>query len=320
MTPLEPQAQAFLDEANAAGGAPPWEVPLARLRADFEGFVKSIGIPREAVARIEDRDAPGPHGPVSMRIYWPREAGEGGDDTEALPILLHFHGSGFVLGGLDSHDAVCRTLCNQAGCIVAAVDYRKAPEHKFPAGIDDCWAATEWAAANAASLNGDPARIAVFGDSTGGNNAAVIAQRARAAGGPALALQVLVYPPLDLAADSASYETFGEGYNLTAPVMRWFIEQYLRDEADRADPLASPSLARDLTGLAPAFVLTVGFDPLLDEQLAYIERLRAAAVPVEHRDHAGLFHGFWFMGGRLDAAGMAHTEVAAALRAAFAAT
>ena len=216
-------------------------------------FLKSISIPREAVARVEDRDPPGPHGPVSMRIYWPREAGDGGDDTGALPLLLHFHGSGFVLGGLDSHDALCRTLCNQAGCIVAAVDYRKAPEHKFPAGIDDCWAATEWAAANAPSLNGDPTRIAVFGDSTGGNNAAVIAQRAREAGGPALALQVLVYPPLDLAAVSASYETFGEGYNLTAPAMRWFIEQYLRDEADRADPRASPLVARELGGLAPAF-------------------------------------------------------------------
>ena len=223
-----------------------------------------------------------------------------------------------MLGGLDSHDALCRTLCNQADCIVVAVDYRKAPEHKFPAGIDDCWAATEWAASHAQGLHGDPERMAVFGDSTGGNNAAVVAQRARDAGGPALRLQALVYPLLDMSAESASYETFAQGYNLTAPVMRWFIAQYLRDEANRSDPLASPLLAPDLAGLAPAFVLTVGYDPLRDEALAYCERLRAANVPVEHRDHEDLFHGFWFMGARLEAAPRAHAEVAAALRSAFA--
>ena len=314
MTALDPQARAFLDEANAAGGAPPWDVPVSQLRADFNASLETISIAREPVARIEDREISGPNGPIPLRIYWP-----GGSGADGLPILVHFHGSGFVLGGLDSHDAVCRTLCNQAECIVVAVEYRKAPEHKFPAGIDDCWAATEWAAANAPALNGDARRIAVFGDSTGGNNAAVVAQRARDEGGPALTLQVLVYPPFDLAADGASYETYGEGYNLTAAAMRWFIAQYLRDEADRIDPLASPIRARDLAGLAPVFVLTVGYDPLRDEQLAYIERLRAAGVAVEHSDHRDLFHGFWFMGGRLDAAPRAHAEVATALRAAFSA-
>ena len=316
MTALDPQARTFLDEANAAGGAPPWEVPVARLRADFAAFMESINIPRAPVARLEDRDLSGPHGPIPLRVYWPRVDGAGAD---ALPVLVHFHGSGFVLGGLDGHDVLCRTLCNQADCIVVAVDYRKAPEHKFPAGIDDSWAATEWVASHAHELHGDPARLAVFGDSTGGNNAAVVAQRARDAGGPALVLQVLVYPLLEMAADRASYETYGAGYNLTAPVMRWFIDQYLRDEADKTDPSASPLLAPDLTGLAPTFILTVGYDPLRDEALAYIERLRAAKVPVEHRDHADLFHGFWFMGARLDAAPAAHAEVAAALRAAFAA-
>ena len=318
MTALDPQARAFLDEANAAGGAPPWEVPLERLRADFDAFMATINIPTEPVARVEDLGVPGPHGPIPVRIYWPREAGADATSAELLPVLLHFHGSGFVLGGLDSHDALCRTLCNQADCIVVAVDYRKAPEHKFPAGIDDCWAATEWAASHAQGLHGDPERMAVFGDSTGGNNAAVVAQRARDAGGSALRLQALVYPLLDMSAESASYETFAQGYNLTAPVMRWFIAQYLRDEANRSDPLASPLLAPDLAGLAPAFVLTVGYDPLRDEALAYCERLRAANVPVEHRDHEDLFHGFWFMGARLEAAPRAHAEVAAALRSAFA--
>ena len=317
MADLDPQARAYLDEANAAGVAPPWGVPLARLRADFDAFRKVIGIPAEPVARIEDRDAPGPHGPIPLRIYWPRDAATGAS-PETLPILVHFHGSGFVVGGLESHDAGCRTLCNQAECIVVAVDYRKAPEHKFPAGIDDCWSAMEWTAANAQALNGDADRMAVFGDGSGGNNAAVIAQQAREAGNPALALQVLVYPPLDLSADSASFKTYGEGYNLTARLMRWYIGQYLRNEADKTDPLASPLRVRDFTGLAPAFVLTVGYDPLRDEQLAYIERLRAAAVPVEHSDHADQFHGFWFMGARLDAAPRAHAEVATALRSAFA--
>ncbi len=312
MTALDPQAQAFLDEANAAGGAPPWDVPLSQLRSDFDAFLETINIPREPVARLEDREIPGPHGPIPLRIYWPRES------AAALPMLVHFHGSGFVVGGLDSHDPVCRTLCNQAECIVVAVDYRKAPEHKFPAGIDDCWAATEWAAAEAAALNGDAARMAVFGDSTGGNNAAVVAQRASEAGGPGLVLQALVYPPFDMAAKGASYETYAEGYNLTATAMRWFIDQYLGDEADRTDPRASPLLAPDLSGQAPAFVLTVGPDPLRDEQLAYIERLRAAEVAVEHSDHLDLFHGFWFMGARIDAAGRAHAEVATALRTAFA--
>ena len=293
-------------------------MPLARFRADFDAFPKNIGIPCEPVARVRDRDVPGPHGPIPLRIYWPRDAAVSGANPDTLPILIHFHGSGFVVGGLESHDAGCRTLCNQAACIVVAVDYRKAPEHRFPTGIDDCWAATQWTATNAQALNGDAGRMAVFGDGSGGNNAAVISQQARQARGPALALQVLVYPPLDLSTDSASFETYGEGYNLTARLMRWFIGQYLRDEADRTDPRASPLRARDFTGLPPAFVLTVGYDPLRDEQLAYIERLRAAKVPVEHSDHADQFHGFWFMGARLDAAPRAHAEVATALRAAFA--
>jgi acetyl esterase len=314
---LDAQAQAFLDEAAAAGGPAPWDVPTWQFRAGFDEFLGAINIPRQPVPRIESLGIPGPHGAIPLRVYWPKAPETGGGSGEPLPMLLHFHGSGFVVGGLNSHDALCRTLCRQAECIVVAVDYRKAPEHKFPAGIDDCWAATEWAVAHAGRLGGDRDRVAVFGDSTGGNNAAVVAQRAKAAGGPPLALQVLVYPPLDMAADTPSYETYAEGYNLTALAMRWFIDQYLGGEADKADPDASPLRADDLAGLAPAYVLTVGHDPLRDEELAYIERLRAARVAVEHRDYADLFHGFWFMGARLDAAPHAHAEVAVALRQAF---
>ncbi len=314
---LDPQAQAFLDEAAAAGGAPPWDVPIWRFRADFDSFIEAINIPREPVARVESLGIPGPHGTVPLRIYSPRVPDAGDAWRGPLPILLHFHGSGFVVGGLNSHDRLCRTLCNQASCIVVAVDYRKAPEHKFPKGIDDCWAATEWVVANAADLRGDIGRIAVFGDSTGSNNAAVVAQWAKAAGGPSLVLQVLVYPPLDMAADTASYETYAEGYNLTAPVMRWFIDQYMTSDVDKKDPAASPLLADDVSGIAPAFVLTVGFDPLRDEELAYIDKLRSAGIAVEHCDYPDIFHGFWLMGGRIDAARRAHADVAKALRVAF---
>lgn len=314
---VDPQARAFLDEAADAGGSPPWETSIVQFRADFEAFIGAVGIPAQPVSRVRNDAIDGPHGPIPIRIYWPRTTPTDSDPASQLPVLLHFHGSGFIVGGLESHDAICRTLCLQADCIVVAVDYRKAPENRFPTAIDDCWVATNWTFDHLEELGGDRDRVAVLGDSTGGNNAAVMAQRAATSDSVAFCLQVLIYPPLDMAANTKSYDTYAEGYNLTAPVMRWFIDQYLNSEEDKRNPEASPLLTDDLSSLPPLYMLTAGFDPLRDEELQYINRVRSAGIQVEHSDFQDMFHGFWFMGGRIDAARRAHTDVAKSLREAF---
>ena len=200
---------------------------------------------------------------------------------------------------------------------MVAVDYRKAPENKFPKPTDDAWAATRWVADNCAALGGDPARIAVGGDSAGGCLAAVVTQRAKAEGGPALAFQLLIYPVTDMRDDTGSYQSFAEGYLLTADSMRWFIRCYLNDESERTDPVAAPLLAEDLSGLPPALVLVAGYDPLFDEGTAYAGKLKAAGVPVTLRNYEDQIHGFWTMGGRVNAATGAQAEACAALRQAF---
>lgn len=256
----------------------------------------------------EDRSIPGPAGAIPVRVYRPGE--------EQAPVLVYFHGGGWVLGSLNTHHGVCATLAGLAGCLVCSVDYRLAPEHRFPAAVDDAWAVTTWAAEYAQELGGRPGALAVGGDSAGGNLAAVCALRARDVGLP-LALQLLVYPVTDADLDTATYRRFAEGYYLTAYSMGWFWDHYF-PEGDRFHPDASPLRAEDVSGTAPALVITAEFDPLRAEGEAYARRLEESGVPVTLSRYDGMIHGFFRMPGVIDRANDALAEAAETLRAAFA--
>ena len=310
---LHPQVQAFCDAINAIEVPPLKEQPLAEVREAFHDLVMGMQAPGEAVGRVEDRDIPGPNGPIRIRLYWP----EGADPARPLPVYVNFHGSGYVVLSIDTHDGTCRALCNGVGCIVVGVDYCKAPEHKFPKPVEDCWASLQWVAENAAALGADPARIAIGGDSAGGCLTAVTAQRAKQEGGPALVFQLLVYPVTDTDEERESYKTFAEGYVLTAEAMTWFFDCYFSDAAERADVRAAPLRADDLSGLPPAMVMTASHDPLFDEGRDYAERLQAAGVPTDYRNYEGHIHGFWTATGQFDVAAEAHATACAALRRAF---
>jgi len=240
------------------------------------------------MARLEMLEIPGAAGPIPARHYVP--AGLPADAP--APLLVYFHGGGWVIGDLDTHDGLCRFLAATAGVAVLSVDYRLAPEHRFPAAVEDCWAAYAWTAANAASLGADPARIAVGGDSAGGNLATVISLLAREGGGAAPALQLLIYPVTDAVGGQRSRELFAKGFLLTRGDMDFFERHYLPPGTDPADPRVSPLRAPDLRNLAPAYLTTAGFDPLRDEGEAYAERLRQAGVRVAFRRHPGLIHSF----------------------------
>lgn len=284
------------------------ELPVAEGRALYRAMQPAA--PQIAVGNVADRTIPGPGGDLPIRIYTPK--GEG-----PFPVCVHFHGGGWVIGDLDTHDAQCRDLCNLANCIVVAVDYRLAPEHPYPAAAEDCYAATVWTANNAASINADPSRIAVAGDSAGGNLAAVVSQMARDRKGPRIAMQVLVYPVTDAGFDTPSYRDNAEGYLLTRDSMHWFWDHYCPKAADRAHPYAAPARAQDLTNLPPALILTAEFDPLRDEGEAYGARLTQAGGKVECIRYDGLIHGFFSMSHLLDAGRPGMEKAASALKHAF---
>ena len=310
--PVDPQIQQVIDALAASDFEPVHAQSPARARAQYVRMMEARGIAPAPVGAVEDRSIPGPAGDLPVRIYRPEL------DAPTLPGLVYFHGGGHVIGNLDTHDAVARNLCNGAGCIVVSVDYRLAPEHKFPAAAEDAFAAVVWCAAHGAEIGIDPRRIAVGGDSAGGNLAAVAALMARDAGGPAIALQVLVYPVTDYACDTESYRTYSDGYGmLEARSMRWFRDHYLRDEADRLDWRAAPLRAGDLSGAPPARVLTAQCDVLHDEGEAYARRLRSAGVEVDHRDMPGMIHGFFAMAPAVDGAVRAQALVCNGLIHAF---
>jgi acetyl esterase len=308
---LDPQARAVLDRV-ARAAAPPYsrlDPPTARvLYRETRGALSAA--PAE-VAHVEDLDADG----LRMRHYRPL----GAQPAEVLPALVFFHGGGFTIGDLDTHDVPCRELANLARCAVLSVDYRLAPEHRFPAAVEDAVAATQWVQANAAALAVDAARVAVGGDSAGGNLAAVAAIALRDAGGPPLAMQALIYPSIDLAADMPSQHALAEGYLLTRDAILWFYGNYLRTPEDVADWRASPLRAADLSRLPPAYIVTAGFDPLRDEGEAYAQALERAGVPVTHECFEGMIHGFITMGGAMAAGQHALYRVATGLRLQFAA-
>jgi acetyl esterase len=307
---LDPQARAVLDQMAAMGGPPLHEMPVSEARKSFAALATMQGEP-EAVAKAEDRTLPGAAAGIPVRIYTP--AGKG-----SLPVLVYFHGGGWVIGNIETSDGLCRTLANAAGCIVVSVDYRLAPEHPFPAAVDDAYGAALWAVENAASFGGDPSRVAVGGDSAGGNLAAVVAQAARDRGKPALTFQLLVYPVTDAACDTPSYGENADGYLLTRDAMRWFWNHYTRSDADRRNPHASPLRAGSLTGLPAALVITAEFDPLRDEGERYARRLRDAGVPVQLTRYEGMIHGFFAMSGVIEQGRKAIQEAAGALQTAFA--
>lgn len=306
--PLDPQAQVVLDTLASLGNKPIDQSSVADAREQMKAFPAPPGQP---VAKVEDLTATGPHGPIPVRAYTPEGSGP-------FPCLVYFHGGGWVIGDIETHDGSCRELCNAAGCVVVSVDYRLAPEHKFPAAADDCFAALKWVAANVASLNVDASRLAVGGDSAGGNLSAVVALDARDAGGPPLRFQLLVYPVTDHNYATGSYSSNADGYLLTKAGMEWFWDHYLPDAASGADHRASPLRAKDLKGLPPALVITAEFDPLRDEGEAYAARLREAGVPTTLTRYDGMIHGFFGMTALLDKAKAAVNQSAEALKTAFA--
>ena len=305
--PLDPQAQAYLDGLAAAGALPHDQLSVEEARRLTEQGAAAVFGPKDRVGSVVDRALPGP---VRVRIYEPPGS------ERPLPALVYFHGGGWVVGSLDSHDGPCRALAARTPCVVVAVDYRLAPENRFPAAVEDAWAATAWVAEHAASIGADPRRIAVGGDSAGGNLAAVVALRARDHG-LSLALQLLVYPVTDRSFDTPSYRECASGYFLTLDSMRWFWDHYLGPDGDGADPEASPLRAADLAGVAPGLVVTAEYDPLRDEGEAYARRLEEAGVPVTLSRYDGMIHGFYRMAAAMDRTQDALNESAAALRTAF---
>ena len=308
--PVHPQAQTLLDVMSDFGLVIDASTDPVAIRQAIEEFAVAGRAAAEPVAHVEDRTVPGPAGEIPVRVYRP-------SDEPALPVLVWFHGGGWTIGSLETHDNTCRSLANAVKCIVVSVDYRLAPEHKFPAATDDAFAATRWVAEHATELGGDPDRIAVGGDSAGGNLAAVVSLLARDAGGPAVVFELLVYPVTDHEFESPSMRENAKGYFLELESMRWFYNQYLRDERDCADWRFSPARATDLAGLPPAFVLTAEFDPLRDQGEAYARRLEAAGVPVDARRYGGVFHGFFGMRDLMDPAREAFDDVTKALRRAL---
>ena len=294
---LHPMLRSMLDAAAAL--PPVYEVPLADARAAALTRFRT-GVPPDPVATVENRTIDGPTGPLAVRIYRPTGV------PLPAPVTVFFHGGGFVICSLDTHDAMCRQICHRAGTVVVSVDYRMAPENPFPAAPDDCLAATRWAAREAAGFGGDPARLAVAGDSAGGNLAAVTALRARDENGPPIKAQLLVYPVTDhYGTGHMSYTERSTGFGLTGDTMRWFWDMYLGVEpgdaaTHGAHPHASPLRAERFAGLPPAYVVTAGFDPLHDEGDAFARQLRDAGVPVELARYADMNHGFFNWVGVID--------------------
>jgi acetyl esterase len=307
--PIDPQARQFLDQIAASGFPQLHEMPVPEARQAILAFAQ-MSASSVPVARVEDRTIPGPAGDIPVRIYTP-------EGRAPLPILVYLHGGGWVIGSLETHDPICRQLANGAGCVVVSVDYRLAPEHPYPAAAEDAYAAARGVHANAASLGGDPKRIAVGGDSAGGNLSAVVSLMARDRGGPPLVHQLLVYPVTDAPGPTASYRDNGRDYFLTTDMMQWFWNHYLGKDPGCRDAYACPLRARDLRGLPPALVITAELDPLRDEGEAYAARLREAGVPVTLSRYDGMIHGFFGMATILDKSRAALAEAAEALRVAF---
>jgi acetyl esterase len=305
---LYPEVRALLEAVEAAGAPPIETLSPGDARQAAIDALKATGGQPEEVGRVENLRIPHPERPIPIRIFTPAAEGP-------FPCLVYFHGGGWVVCDLDTHDAVCRAISRRAAAVVVAVDYRLSPEYKFPAAVEDCYTATQWVADNAVRLRIDPRRIAVGGDSAGGTLSTVMCLKSRDERGPALALQVLVYPVTNLASfETASYREFAEGYYLTRAEMEWFRGHYLARTEDAQNPYASPLLAPDLRGLPPALVITAECDTLRDEGEAYAKRLAEAGVEVTCTRYGGMIHPFFSLGGVFSQGRRAVEQVAAAVR------
>ena len=306
--PLLTEYRALLDQLAEADAPPLTEMPIDAARAMFR--VAQPTRPDISVGNVEDRSIEGRNGSIPIRIYTPVGAGP-------FPVTMMFHGGGWVIGDLETVDAQSRQVCKQVGCVVIAVDYRLAPEHRFPAAAEDCYDATVWAHENASQLNAHSTRLAVAGDSAGGNLAAVVAQMARDHDGPSLVFQLLVYPVTNGSVfETDSYHSNAEGYMLTAESMHWFWNHYA-DQGDRSNPYASPLRAADLSNLPPALVQVAEFDPLRDEGLQYADALAAAGVESQSRCYEGFIHGFFSHFDTVPPTRAAMDDACAALQSAF---
>ncbi|MEO8009207.1 MAG: alpha/beta hydrolase [Betaproteobacteria bacterium] len=310
--PLDPQIEIILGLAKQANLPEIWQLTPDQGREQYLTRVNKLKV-NEPIFRTEDRRLTGPGSDIAIRIYTPRELKTG----EKLPVLIWFHGGGFVIGSLETHDSVCRMLANQADCIVVSVDYRLAPEFKFPDAVEDCKAALKWAALHAVEFGGDASCMAVGGDSAGANLATVMAILARDAAHPKLVFQLLVYPCTAPEPESASHYKFKEGYVLSRNSITWFYRQYLRSGKDVKDFRFAPLILDDLSGLPAALIIVAGYDPLRDEGVEYARKLIEAGNRVRLSNYEGMVHGFYLMGGAVDAARRAVAESAAALREAF---
>lgn len=307
--PLDPQVIKILKDAEALGLPAYQDLSPAAARKQMLDQSPPVQ-PDLCVEKVVDRKIPGPEGDIPIRLYYPA--------AEApFPVLVYFHGGGWVIGDLNTHHAFCHALAKTSRCLVVAVDYRLAPEHRFPAAVEDAYAAARWVAENTALIQADPGRFAVCGDSAGGHLAAVVSMMARDRQGPRIDCQVLIYPITDCRFDTPSYEENKEGYMLTRDMMKWFWSHFLNDEKEADDPRASPLRAKNFGDLPPALILTAEYDPLRDEGEAYGRKLEEAGVNVVLRRCPGMVHGFIRMTAVLDQARDALDQVAGKLREAF---
>jgi len=314
---LDAPTQSLLSQMSSSDSPPLYELSVGDARAALKELTLSLDAPECSVGRREERVIPGPEGNISLRIYWPELAPQAPNP----PVLLLFHGGGFALGDLDTHENVSRLYCHEAGVIVVSVAYRLAPEHSFPAAVTDCYAALRWVAETAGEWGGDPERIAVTGDSAGGNLAAVVCLAARDRGGPRIKFQALVYPVVSMDPDTSfpSRKQFGGGeFFLSTNDFIWLNSMYFSHSGQAHDPMASPLLAESLAHLPPALVITAGYDPLRDEGKAYSERLVAAGVVSEYRCFETTVHGFMSFSGLIDAGREGLQLVARRIREVFA--
>jgi acetyl esterase/lipase len=311
MPTLHPQIVQVLEAMAKAELRPIEAMTPTEARAQMEMTARARKAEPLPVAKVDERVIPGPAGEIRLRLYCPNTAGP-------VPAIVYYHGGGHVIGSLDTHDLIARNLSAGAGALVASVDYRMGPEHKFPAAVDDSYASLQWVHANAPSLGADPSRLGVHGDSAGANLAAVVALMARDAGGPKIRLQSLVYPVGDYTLSGASYSRYAQGYGLlTRESMAWFAGHYLRSRADAEDWRASPIKASSFSGVAPAIVIVAECDVLHDDGESYADALRRAGVPVEYREYPGMIHGFLGMVPVVDDAMNAQRQVWAAFKRAF---
>lgn len=305
-TPLHPTLKASLEAQNEEL----FLLPVEQFRAIKEQQAAERPKINAAIAKIENRSIPGPAGEIPVRIYTPLGNGP-------FPVVVHIHGGGWVIGSLDACDDVCRALCNFSDAVIVSVDYRLAPEYRYPAGLDDCWAALKWVVEHVSVIGGDATRIAVCGDSSGANLAAATALYSRDNGGPQLALQVLIYPVTNFGFDTASYHQKANNFGLSRDAMIFFWTSYLAKPEHGIEPYASPLQATDLTGLPPALILTAEHDPLRDDGEAYAARLHQAGVPVQVTRYLDMNHGFFNCGAMYESAARALREVGDSLKQAF---